>query len=380
MTMRNNRGFRVSFVACITLLLAVLGTSQCPARSAASDQLLLAQGLDAGQLTDILTAADVARSSTGIKAISAGAGVTVLAQTKPDATDRGLKVDAVFIAKTLFQQADAQVQRVKVIFSETGKPGRYVAIGKSEIDAYGAGKITADQLLLRVRLLSVNDEPVTPNLASGPQYERRLLVWQRIDSLKKKGTGVKPFQALFADVETAVTAGDTGKISERLSYLEEKISAQEKQVKLAKQAASGKGMRGYQSSAGASHQGAPMPNTMGATSGPEPAVPANSDWIRQQFNEQAPGVLQRASGTSANTLRQLKTAIDQAFASNRKGSAFQMIHQFQQEAMRATGVDIMMPSGGGGPPGGMQPPGGGGHGGGQPGGGGGPPGGGPPGF
>lgn len=377
MSMRNKCGFRKSFVACITLLMAVLGVSHCSARSAAADKILLAQGLDAGQLTDILTAADVARSSTGIKAINSGAGVTVLAQTKPDATDRGLKVDAVFIAKTLFQLADAQVQRVKVIFSETGKPGRYVALGKAEIDAYGTGKITADQLLLRVRLISVNDEPVTPNLASGPQYERRLLVWQRIDSLKKKGTGVKPFETLFADVETAVTAGDTGKVSERLSYLEEKISAQEKQVKLAKQAASGRGMRGYQSSAGASHQGAPMPNTMGASGG-EPVVPANSDWIRQQFNEQAPGALQRASGTSANTLRQLKTAIDQAFASNKKGAAFQMIHQFQQEAMRATGVDIMMPSGG--PPGGMQPPGGGGHGGGQPGGGGGPPGGGPPGF
>lgn len=377
MTMRNKVYLYKTYITGIALTLAVLGFSQSSIQGAESDGLLLAQGLDAGQLTDILSAANVARSSTGIKAINAGSAVTILAQTKPGATDRGLKVDGVFIAKTLFGLADAGVQRVKVIFSESGKPGRYVAIGKAEIDAYGAGKITADQLLLRVRLVSVNDEPVTPNLASGPQYERRLLVWQRIDALKKRGTGVKPFETLFSEVETAITAGDTSKVSEKLAYLEEKVQAQEEQVKLAKQAASGRGMRGYQSAAaGGGHgQGVPLPS-MSGSAGAEPAIPGNSEWIRQQFNEQAGGVLQKASGSSASTLRQLKTAIDQAFSSNKKGSAFQMIHQFQVEAMRATGIDIMMPQmPGGGPPGGGGGPMGGG---GPPGGG--PPGGGPPGF
>ncbi|MBX3135940.1 hypothetical protein KF707_06865 [Candidatus Obscuribacterales bacterium] len=321
--------------------------------------------LTAGQLTGVLVSANVGKKTTEPKAVGTGPVVTVLAQGKPDATDNDLKIDAVFYAKTLIEAAPEQVSSVKVLYSQSGRTARFVSVSKSVIDDFGAGKKSPSELLGSLTLIPVQEE-AAPNVVPGAEMERRLLIWKRIEKLRQRGTGVKPFEALFAQIETLSKAGSSSDLTQKISYLETKLTEQEEQVKQAKQAASGHRLilKSGGNSAGVQAGGpiggpnggrqtntanAPM-NLPGPGTGNDFAVPPNVDHILQSYSAGAPLVINRVSGNDAQQLRQLKQQIDALIAANKRGQACAMIAQFHSLSMKLTGVDIMAPGGGGGPP------------------------------
>lgn len=339
---------RLSFAVILVLMLLIDAKSSWAA-------------LTAGQLTGILESANVGKKTTEPKAVGTGPLVTILAQGKPDATDNDLKIDAVFYAKTLIEAAPDQVTSVKVLYSQTGRTGRYVSVSRNVIDDFGAGKKSPSELLGSLILVPVQEEPA-PNVAPGSELERRLLIWKRIEKLRQRGTGVKPFETLFAQIETLSKAGASAELTQKISYLENKLTEQEEQVKQAKQAASGhrlilkSGGNAAGSQTGGPNAGRQQTTANGPLNPPGPgagndfAVPPNVDHILQSYSAGAPMVINRVSGNDAQQLRQLKQQIDALIAANKRGQACAMIAQFHSMAMKLTGVDIMAPGGGGGPP------------------------------
>lgn len=347
-----------------------------PGRSAESPVL------SASDLTSILTSADVGSTATNVTVAVTGSVVTVLAQKEASASDRDLKIDAMFLAKALVQAAPKQIEQVKVLFSQAGKDGRFVIITAREIADFGSGKISPEILLTNLKLISVTTQKA-PSVVAGPEFERRLLVWQRIEKLRKEGTGVKPFENIFAEIESAAKENKIEMVSERTTFLETKLTEQEEHVKQARKTARGHGVPGLpQARAGGSP--APAGGAAGSGAGQTEYVPPQAEQIKSAFQQRADELIRLAQAkdsSSSQKLRSLKQQIDQCFSSSKRGEAFALIHQFQMLAQQTTGIDMLAPPGG--PPGGEQggPGGPGGPQGGTQGGPGGPPGGpgGPPG-
>lgn len=319
----------------------------------------VAAALTAGQLTGILVGANVGKKTLDPKVVGAGPAVTVLAQAKPEATDNELKIDAVFYAKTLVESAPGQIETIKVLYAQTGKPGRFVSVSKTSIEEFGAGKKTPGELLASLTLISVQEESA-PNVVPGPELERRLLLWRRIEKLKQKGTGVKPFETLFAQLETMSKEGGGNEFLQKITYLETKLSDQEEQVKQAKKAASGKGIISRTGSSSSGSHTPPSTAAIPTPSGPGGAdltLPPNAEQIIQSYSSGSANILNHVPSGQDAQLRQLKQQIDQCISAKRLGQACALIAQFHSLSMRLTGIDIMAPPGGG-PPGGG-PPGGG---------------------
>jgi len=205
--------------------------------------------LSTAQLLTLIRESESVKSKSELNLLGTGPGVTVLTTPYEGAGRRDLQIEAIFVARALIEGAPGQVENVKVIFA--GRPSRGVSseegvvanIDKAMILDYGSGRVSAEKLLAAVRLTSVQPE-TTPNVVPGPQQERRLLIWQRIDKLAQQGTGVKPFKALFDSAEEVAGSGDRSALSTKLEDLEIKLSEQEEQVALARKVAQGKGVIG----------------------------------------------------------------------------------------------------------------------------------------
>lgn len=228
--------------------------------------------LSTAQLLTLVRESESIKSKSELNLLGTGPGVTVLTTPYEGAGRRDLQIEAIFVARALIEGAPGQVERVKVIFA--GRPfqgvsseeGLVANVDKAMILDYGSGKVSAEKLLAAVRLTSVQPE-TAPNVVPGPQQERRLLVWQRIDKLSQQGTGVKPFEVLFDSAEEVARGGDSSALSAKLEDLEIKLSEQEEQVALARKVAQGKGVTGsVQSSNSLPSSGTPLLKSANAQS------------------------------------------------------------------------------------------------------------------
>jgi len=333
--------------------------------------------LSSSELTEILREPGVGAKATNIQVVGTGPDITVLAAKEASSGERDLKIDAIFIAKAVFQHAAAQVNKVKVLYSQADHEGRYVSITSKEILDYGSGKINAEQLLSSLRLVPVAAERA-PDVVAGPQFERRLLVWQRIEKLRQQGTGVTPFETIFAEIDGMVKAG-TPDPSKKIAYIESKLSEQEEALKQAKRTARGLGVPASKNSLSSTSPsqaqqsgstGAPssMGSGTGAGSGNSIGyLPPDHQFIRQIYHNRAESMVSLAKTKdrkAAEELEDLKKQIDKAFSDDRKPEAFALMRKFQTLVKQVTNTDMMGPPEGqaGGPPGGQGggPPGGGG--------------------
>lgn len=344
--------------------------------------------LTSSQLTTLLRANAKARVSN-INILGEGPLVTVVADKSSNASDKELKIDAIFLGKTLIEGAPGQVTDIKVIFSQQEREGRYIQISAQQIKDFGSGKIEPDKFLASINLIPVAGEQ-TPDVVQGPQFERRLLLWKKIDALRKMGTGIRPFQTAFTAIETQVQAGKTDDLNDKIANLERTLKQQENILQEARRIARGKGIVsasggksfgqiGSNAKGGMQAQGVPsgQPQSPGSE-----YIPAEANQIRAVFNKNADAYVRqvemkdRSKGQTARTLR---ATINTLFSQNKQAEAFRNIHEFHTLVYQTLGVDMMAPEGGpqgqaGGPPGGNGPM----SGGGGNGMGGGPPGGGPP--
>lgn len=200
--------------------------------------------LSSAQLLTLVRESESVKSKKELNLLGTGPSVTILTTPYKGASKRDLQIEAVFVARALIEGAPGQIDNVKVIFAgqpAKGEEGLVTNVDKATIVAYSKGQVSPDKLLASVRLIPVQPD-VTPNVVPGPQQERRLLIWQRIDKLAQHGTGTQPFKAIFNGIEETVKNGEPSNLSVRLEDLEVKLSEQEEQVALARKAAQGRGV------------------------------------------------------------------------------------------------------------------------------------------
>ncbi|MBA3858425.1 MAG: hypothetical protein C0507_16080 [Cyanobacteria bacterium PR.3.49] len=338
------------------------------------------KNLSNAQLTEFVRDPSNGARALSVSVVGTGPSVTVLAEEKESSTDKDLKIDAVFLAKALIEGASGQVEKVKVLFSQSGKGGRHITVSRGEITDYGSGKLSAEKLLGSLTLVAVHADNA-PEISDGPEVERRLLVWKRIDKLRAQGTGVSPFETIFKEIQGLAKANDAEKVSQRLTYLESKLSGQEEQVKQAQKSLRGRGVPSIRTAAN------PAPATGGAAAQPPQAgappasstgeenIPADAERVKSVFNSQGNeiiGQVMRKNSTDGYRLRDLKIEIEKQFRQHEDGKAFTSIGMFDKIATKTLGYSFLTPSGGaggmghpggmgpgGGPPGGMGPGGGG---------------------
>ncbi|PWT96882.1 MAG: hypothetical protein C5B53_08780 [Candidatus Melainabacteria bacterium] len=332
------------------------------------------RALSAPELSALISNGTSGVTSTNVRVTSIGPLVTVLADKDANADDRDLKIEAMFIAKALIQGAPAQTETVKVIFFQQGKEGRFITISKQSVADYGAGRMSADKLLSSLVLNTVTPEKA-PNVLPGEQYERRLLAWERIEKLKKQGTGVVRFEEIFRGIEDMIKAGNSEEALQKLTFLETKLSDQEELLKQAKNSQRGLGVpavrnvQGQTSGRSASFTGSNVAPNQQPT-----FIPPDADRLEQTFKQQSNELINQVSAKDSSTgqrLRVLKQQIEQNLSSGNRPQAFALIHQFHTAVQSAIGTDPFAPPGG--PQGGGMPPGAGNGGPMRPGGGEGPP-------
>lgn len=318
------------------------------------------------QLTALVRDPSVGARAMSVTVVGTGPLVTVLAEEREVAQDKDLKIDSMFLARTLIEGAPGQIEKVKVLFSQTGKPARHVTISRAEINDFSAGRISAATLLQSLALVSVQADNM-PEINDGPEVERRLLAWKRIDKLRAQGTGVSPFEAIFKEIQGLAKANDAEKVSQKLTYLESKLTGQEEQVKQAKDSLRGRGVpaiktassagAGAGSGAGASTTGHGSPPAQSAASG---YIPPEAAHLKATFNAQSNEIISqvtRKNSSEGYRLRDLKTEIEKAFSSHQDAKAFELMHSFDLAATKVLGSSAFGPGGQGG---GMGPQGGGG--------------------
>jgi len=316
--------------------------------------------LSAEQLTAITRDSSLKLKASHPTVIGAGPSVTVLAEEPAGLSDRDLKIDAIFLSKTLIDAAPTQIQKVKVLFTQAGANGRYVTVDAREIMDYGSAKISAEKLLSTMILLDVQQEKA-PTVVEGPEMDRRLLAWRRIEKLKLQGTGVSPFENLFKEIEAAAKGSDGAKVADKLQFLESKLTSQEEQVRLAHKAASGHGVPASAFGAGAhttSAGASPVANI--SASIPLPPLPQNSEALKALYGFKADEVARLVKDKNYKLglqMIELKKKIDEFFAAKKDGEAFALLAQFTANAKQVLGKDPFapdlppMPGGQGGPPG-----------------------------
>ncbi len=347
--------------------------------------------LSARQLESLVTSGKTGCSSKVTGLTGTGPKIWITAQREPEATEKNMKIDAVMLAKSIISSAGSQIDAVETVFSEEGgKNGRVVTVSKAQIDGFGSGQLTVDQLLAALTVEYVRPKKQI-ELEPGPELARRLLLKQRLEKLREQGTGIKPFEAIFQEIEGLVKAGDEEKMNTQLSFLESRVDGQEEQLRQAKLKA--RGLGGVPAAPGAGSGTQARTGVGVATAGGE--LPSDYQRVMGIFQKDHANILRQIENKDRTTGARLRTVCSQAstlLGQNKIKEAFRYIGEFHQGAMSALGYDPFAPSGAPQGSGGYSNSGGGGGsttynnsggggygGGGPPGGGGGPPFGGPPG-
>ncbi len=149
------------------------------------------------------------------------------------------------MAKTIMS-ADKAIQRADVRFYEKVLADHYTEITVRSVDvkAFGAGITTEDELLNSLvvnsgvgtetstssaqSLVSTTPHPEAITEADGAKKEERLKLAARIQSLKSKGVGVKPFLTQLAAVDELAKSGQSIPLMEKMEQLEDSVADQEK--------------------------------------------------------------------------------------------------------------------------------------------------------
>jgi len=331
----DNRFFNPPRAAKVGLaILAVF--AQCLGTKAASE-------FTESQLTALVRDPSLHISAKSARVLGTGPSVTVLADEEAKTADQNLKIDAMFLSKTLIEAAPGQISSVKIIFSQSGNEGRFISIESKEIQDFGSGKLTPEKLMASLRFTAVAPEKA-PDVLQGPQYERRLLVWGRIDKLRSQGTGVGPYENIFHQIEGFAKANDIKQMDDKIGYIEAKLSEQEEQVKQARRTQLGKGVP----ASSIAHQ-APTSAERGSSVdsiAPILLVPPDADNIRRAFRDQAEGLIsqiQTKNPQVAERLRALRGEIHKKFAEGQDGPAFVLISQFGMLVHTETGSNPFSP-------------------------------------
>ncbi len=184
--------------------------------------------------------------SPGMKVTSSVTNNTLQFSIFPDKdmkdSTNTLKIRAVLLAKNLIS-ADKALQRVDVRFHGKESPDKFteITIRSVDVKAFGAGLTTEDEL---INSLQVNESHATASdpaseagtsktaestsTTDGARKEERTKLEARVQALKSKGVGIKPFLSQLERLDTLAKAGESVQLSEKLEQLDSSIADQEK--------------------------------------------------------------------------------------------------------------------------------------------------------
>jgi hypothetical protein len=189
-------------------------------------------------LVEQIRRANVVDPSFKLQVAVEGEEAVITTQRKPKASDPDCKIEAVLLAKTVFDSVSDKIQRVKVLLLDyDANDCSSVIVKKAEVKLFGTGGLTQKELLSSLEITKATisgSESKSLSVADGPQQPERLLLLGRIERLKTKGTNVVAFMNYFNQLEASAKKGDASELSTQVRYLSEKLSEQEEMVKQAK--------------------------------------------------------------------------------------------------------------------------------------------------
>jgi hypothetical protein len=214
--------------------------------------------LDSAALVKIIQSAHILTPEYPINGGLDNNEALILTVRHPNATDQDCKIDAVLVAKAIMDVYPKQIIRVKLILSDARSENMHeIAVTAGDVRAYATGTINKDELLSSLELTRVsnshqeNAAPIALNNDNGPvkvppgvyRYERQMLAG-RIENLKARGTGTKPFEEMMEKIEADVKQGPGAvpiqNIQTALKDLNTRLNEQEQAVQQAQDIARGK--------------------------------------------------------------------------------------------------------------------------------------------
>lgn len=228
---------------------------------AAAPVLASDSSLPYADVAEVIRKAKVLNQDYPVHVIVNNRDVTVLTRRHYKATDDDLKIDAVLIAKAVLDKFGDRLDRVKVLFrDEDSASGKAVIVTANDIKTYANGTLEPQRFLDSLAIKKVDSDPEAEKakgdlgdqsvvVSPGPFQEQRLLLLDRINILRKRGTGVLPFEKMFSDIDKNSVANDTEQVKAGIKDLSRRLSEQEDLVRQASRVGSGYGIRGTQGSA-----------------------------------------------------------------------------------------------------------------------------------
>lgn len=230
----------------------MLNLFDCPSASA-SDAVI-----PSADVVDVVRKAKVVSSEYPLHVIVGDSLATVLTRRHHKATDDDLKIDAVLISKAVLDKFGDRLGRVKVLFrDEDSSFGKAVTVTTNDIKTYANGSMEPQRFLASLAIKKVDSEPDSSRVKNelddsslavspGPYQEQRLLLLDRINTLRKRGTGVAPFEKIFLELNSTAASGDKEAVGAAVNDLSRRLGEQEDLIKQAARVGSGHGIRGIQ--------------------------------------------------------------------------------------------------------------------------------------
>jgi hypothetical protein len=188
--------------------------------------------LSSAEVISVLRSANIIKVDYPIRAVMSGQTATILTRRPNKSSESDTKIDAMLISKTLFDSYGSQLSNVQVLFSTEQEPDSYskVNVTQQQVRDFGSGKVSEAQMLAALQVAHEDDRTLVPEpqteLAPGPYLEQRMALQDQIQELKHGGTGTKPFEDMFNQVEESIKAGNSQQAHEQLTSLAEKLKEQ----------------------------------------------------------------------------------------------------------------------------------------------------------
>lgn len=214
-------------------------------------------------LVDLVRQAKVINPDYPLHALLSGKFATILTRRQPKATEQDLKIDAVLITKSVLDAYGYCLDGVKVLYrEEDGANARRVTVSENDIKNYAQGAVDPQKFLDSIKIVAIDaageSHSNTGNsqeqmaVSPGPLEDQRLLLMDRIGTLRKRGTGVAPYENIFRELDKAAQANNTEEVKKQVKSLADKLAAQEQLIRQAELVGKGQGVRGTTSTASAS--------------------------------------------------------------------------------------------------------------------------------
>ncbi|MCA0314048.1 MAG: hypothetical protein LCH63_09450 [Candidatus Melainabacteria bacterium] len=236
---------------------SVSGNAQAVPKHSTAEEPSFTKKPTSSNLVDLIRQAKVVNPDYPVHAVVSGNYATVLTRRHPRAKEEDMKIDAVLITKSVLDAYGYCLDGVRVLFrDEDGTNGRKIAVTEQDIKNYGAGTMEPQQFLSSLKLVSIDGDLDGDStgltrgnesnlvVSPGPYEDQRLMLLDRINSLRKRGTGVAPYEKLFVTMDDAAKTAPSSEVKLLVSRLAEKLKEQEQLCRQAEMVSRGQGVKG----------------------------------------------------------------------------------------------------------------------------------------